>query len=492
MEPLQHLVDEQTSQLRQFNQQLQEEIRDRKLLEEKLHASESKIRAIFEAMTDIVLVINLEGDIEVVPTNTELLYEPNFDIIGYTIEHFYQDEIAESWLRQIQRALDMQQTIEFDYSLPIGDREVWFAARISPMPNDSVIWVARDISDRKAAEEALHQKNEQLANTLQELKLTQQELIQSEKMAALGQLIAGIAHEINTPLGAIRASIGNISTALDNSIRQLPHLFQQLSLEQQTYFFALLEATRQNQPILSFREERLLKRALKKELETQGVEDADTIAATLVKIGITQDITPFLPLLQYPNHSFILEAVYNLSMQQNNSDNIILAVERASKIVFALKSYARQDNSSQMTMIQVTEGIDVVLTIYQNMLKQGIEVIKNYQQVPAIFCYAEELNQVWTNLLHNAIQAMSNRGRLEISVFEENRQIVVQVTDSGCGITPEIKERMFDPFFTTKPAGEGRGLGLDIVRKIVDKHQGKIEVNSQPGRTTFSVMLPIR
>jgi signal transduction histidine kinase len=126
------------------------------------------------------------------------------------------------------------------------------------------------------------------------------------------------------------------------------------------------------------------------------------------------------------------------------------------------------------------------------MLKQGIEVIKNYQQVPAIFCYAEELNQVWTNLLHNAIQAMSNRGRLEISVFEESRQIVVQVTDSGSGIPPEIKERIFDPFFTTKPAGEGSGLGLDIVRKIVDKHQGKIEVNSQPGRTTFSVMLPIR
>jgi signal transduction histidine kinase len=87
---------------------------------------------------------------------------------------------------------------------------------------------------------------------------------------------------------------------------------------------------------------------------------------------------------------------------------------------------------------------------------------------------------------------MSNRGRLEISVFEENRQIVVQVTDSGSGIPPEIKERIFGPFFTTKPAGEGSGLGLDIVRKIVDKHQGKIEVNSQPGRTTFSVLLPIR
>lgn len=133
----------------------------------------------------------------------------------------------------------------------------------------------------------------------------------------------------------------------------------------------------------------------------------------------------------------------------------------------------------------------MVLTIYHNLLKQGIEVIKNYGKVPAILCYPEEVNQVWTNLIHNAIQAMNNKGKLEIAVAEQNQHVVVILTDSGCGIPDKILARIFEPFFTTKPAGEGNGLGLDIVRRIVDKHQGKIEVESEPGRTTFSVWLPI-
>jgi signal transduction histidine kinase len=132
------------------------------------------------------------------------------------------------------------------------------------------------------------------------------------------------------------------------------------------------------------------------------------------------------------------------------------------------------------------------LTIYHNQLKHGVEVTKNYQTVPTILCLPDELNQVWTNLIHNAIQAMNNQGELEIAVFPQSDYVVTQITDSGPGIPDPIKARIFEPFFTTKPAGEGSGLGLDIVRKIVEKHQGKIEVESQPGRTTFSVILPIK
>ena len=359
----------------------------------------------------------------------------------------------------------------------------------------------QDITDRKQAEALIAeysrtlelqvaQRTQELSQTLEHLRTTQQELIQSEKMAALGQLVAGIAHEINTPIGAIQASIGNISTALDKSIQILPQLFQKLSGERLADFFELLEATRERQEMLSFREERQVKRAFKKELESQGINNADALAATLVNMGITQDMTRFLPLLRSPENSFILDAAYNLSIQHTNSKNVMLAVERASKIVFALKSYVRQNDSSQMTQAQITEGIDVVLTIYRNQLKQGIEVIKNYEEIPEIRCYAEELSQVWTNLIHNAIQAMNNQGKLEITVAQKNNQVLVQFTDSGCGIPPEIKTRIFEPFFTTKPAGEGSGLGLDIVRKIVEKHQGNIEVDSVPGKTTFTVFIP--
>ena len=359
-----------------------------------------------------------------------------------------------------------------------------------PLFNDQLeathlLCMAEDITDRKKSELVLRQKNEELAAALQQLKAAQDELIQSEKMAALGQLIAGVAHEINTPLGAIKASISNISTALKMSLKQLPQILQELSLPRQADFFALLESAQQNQEILSFREERQLKRALKKELEKQAIEETDTIASILVKLGLTNNIAPFITLLQEKNSIFILEAAYNLYLQQNNSQNIMLAVERASKIVFALKNYARQSHSGEMTRATIAEGIDLVLTIYHNQLKQGIEVIKDYEDVPSTLCYPEELSQVWTNLIHNAIQAMNSKGKLKITVSHQDNQIKVQITDSGSGIPLAIQEKIFEPFFTTKPAGEGSGLGLDIVRKIINKHQGEIQVKSEPGNTTF-------
>jgi signal transduction histidine kinase len=132
-----------------------------------------------------------------------------------------------------------------------------------------------------------------------------------------------------------------------------------------------------------------------------------------------------------------------------------------------------------------------VLTLYHNQLKHGIEVVKHYESLPNIPCYPDELNQVWTNLIQNAIQAMDGQGTLEIGVAQKDHHVVVRVTDSGSGISEEIRERIFEPFFTTKPAGEGSGLGLDIVQKIIDKHHGKIEIESQPGKTTFCVILPM-
>ena len=228
-------------------------------------------------------------------------------------------------------------------------------------------------------------------------------------------------------------------------------------------------------------------------------------------MGIYADIAPVLRLLQDERISTILQAAYHLASQHHHSANILTAVERMSKIVFALKSYAHSDASGEATSARVTDGMDVVLTLYYNQLKHGIDVVKQYADTPPIRCYPDELNQVWTNLIHNAIQAMQGKGRLEITVkptpcpSEEGKQstpllggagggsgIVVEITDSGPGIPDNVKDRIFEPFFTTKPAGEGSGMGLDICKKILDKHQGRIEFESQPGRTTFRVWLPGR
>jgi signal transduction histidine kinase len=359
-----------------------------------------------------------------------------------------------------------------------------------PFQAEEVIARVRTHLSLRSLQKHLEEKNKALADALRELKATQHQLILREKMAALGHLIAGIAHEINTPLGAIRASIANISNAMNLSIRQLPQLFQTLSPERQADFFVLTEAALQNKEELSSREARQIRRSLTESLEAENIPDADSVAHILVNMGVYKDISSFFPLLKEKDNTAILQTAYHLFVQQNNSQNITMAVERASKIVFALKSYAHYDDSGKKQKAGITEGIDVVLTLCHNQLKKGIEVVKKYQDIPEIFCYPDELNQVWTNLIYNAIHAMEGKGRLEIDISGQSSDIAVRITDSGHGIPEEIRERIFEPFFTTKPAGEGSGLGLDLVCKIIERHHGRIEVESQPGKTTFSVFLP--
>ena len=512
------------SSLRVMTENLQDEIQERKRAEESVREAEKKYRGIFENSFDGIFQADMQGHL--LDANPALA-----QILGYVSP---QELLAK--MTNITDRLECSdaERARFEDEMEREGKILQFESRLR-QKSGAIIWISmsarrifdthgqllyyegsfRDITQRKEAEalqlayqaeieKQVEQRTLELSNALDHLKATQQELIHSEKMAALGHLVAGVAHEINTPLGAIRASISNISNALAETIQALPHLFQKLTEEQQTLFFHLLHrALSEKKPHLTSREERAIKRKLREQLDEQQAVDAETLADTLVDMGIYDDITGFMTLFAASNEAStsIIQTAYNLSIQQHHSDNIITAVERASKVVFALKSYAHYDHSGEMSASSITDGIDVVLTLYHNKLKHGVDVIKHYEPVPPVKCYFDELNQVWTNLIHNGIQAMDGHGTLEISVSpiacpsqegaESGACVVVRITDSGCGIPPEIQGRIFEPFFTTKPAGEGSGLGLDICRKIVDKHHGRIEVESQPGKTTFSVFLPL-
>ncbi|NJP04256.1 MAG: HAMP domain-containing protein [Chloroflexaceae bacterium] len=397
--------------------------------------------------------------------------------------------------------------IDADKRLPeqrtdeIGELMRWFNAFLDSLKArqraEAELWQAKESAEAANAQitvlnDQLQSENEQLETTLQELQATQAELIRTEKLAALGQLIAGVAHEINTPLGAIRASINNTSDILHASLPELPRLLQMLSPEQQAVFSALLERSLATTVMPSAREARKLKRALRAELDAVGVSDPDALADLLLDMGISGDIGSFLPVLTAPNAHYIVQHAYDLAGLQKNGQTITLAVERASKIVFALKHYARYDQHGEKVTAQVTDGIETVLTLYHNQIKHGVEIVRNYNDIPPIHCYPDELNQVWNNLIHNALQAMAYQGELQISTERQNQHILVHITDNGPGIPPEIRERIFEPFFTTKPAGEGSGMGLGIVRKIIERHSGALSVESQPGQTTFTVQLPIK
>ena len=344
--------------------------------------------------------------------------------------------------------------------------------------------------ENRSLQISLQDKNKELGRALAELQAAQNQLILSEKMAALGQLVASIAHEINTPLGAIRASSDNSAKALGEFLKILPKLFRELEGDRQRYFLTLIEKSINSDNVFNTKEKRKFKREITKILEAHEISNARRLADSLIDMKIYGEIDDILPLFKEQNNDELLAAAYNLSRLQINGRNIITAVERASKVVFALKSYARYDQSGEQQLVQITEGIETILELYHNQLKQGIEIIRTYQELPPIWCYPDELNQVWTNLIHNAIQAMNGKGTLEIGVSQQDGNVEVTVTDSGSGIAPEILDKIFDPFFTTKPPGEGSGLGLDIVRKIIDKHQGTMNVESRPGRTQFMVCLP--
>jgi signal transduction histidine kinase len=301
-----------------------------------------------------------------------------------------------------------------------------------------------------------------------------------------------VAHEINTPLGIIRSSAGNISRFLNQTLLELPSLLKSLSPEQEQGFLALLQRSMQTESKISAKEKREFKETLIQQLELSEIEDAESLADTLVDIRIYNEIDTFLPLLKTAGSANLLDTVYKLSGLKRGIQTINSAIDRVSKVVFALKTYARYDSSGEMTSADLIEGIETALTLYHNQLKHGVEVERNYAELPPILCYPDELNQVWTNLIHNALQAMQNQGILTIEVTQLHQQVKISITDTGQGIPEEIKPKIFEPFFTTKPPGQGSGLGLHIVKKIIDKHSGQIAVESQPGRTQFIVVLPMQ
>jgi signal transduction histidine kinase len=203
---------------------------------------------------------------------------------------------------------------------------------------------------------------------------------------------------------------------------------------------------------------------------------------------VHDNIEAFLCLLKKVKNQSIFRLVHRWTSVNRSLHTIRASVEKSSNFLFSLRNFSHFEHTSEKVPADLIEGIETVLVLYHSQIRHHIEVIRKYQVLPLILCYPNELNQIWMNLIHNAIQAMAGKGTLTIETTLQDEQIFVSITDTGKGISNTIRPHIFEPFFTT---GAGNGLGLGIAKNIIEKHQGKIEITSQPGKTTFQVSMPL-
>ena len=316
---------------------------------------------------------------------------------------------------------------------------------------NALVCYARDITKKLEAEKKLREYSQnlekmveertaELGKTLSDLQNTQSQLIQSEKMASIGQLAAGVSHEINNPVGFVKSNLGTMNEYREDLMKILEH-------------YGSLEET------------------VKREKEICG---NSAVRSLIEKIQKEKDEIDL---------DFILNDYHQVI------EDSIEGMERVTKIVADLKNFAHLDKA-KLEHTDINKGIESTINIVWNELKYKAEVIKDLGDIPLIKCYPQRLNQVFMNILVNAAHAIEKKGEIRITTMADNGHVEIRISDTGKGIPRKVIPKIFDPFFTTKDVGKGTGLGLNVAYNIIEKHKGTIDVESEVGKgTTFIIRL---
>jgi signal transduction histidine kinase len=387
----------------------------------------------------------------------------------------------------------IQPQIDHSNNLPRYIITIFFVINIGAVSTIAFVTLSYFVKQKDLLIE-LMKKNRELEQAYLQQEVT---LRQSEKLATLGKLSAGIAHELNNPASA--------------AVRGAEHLKNNISELQKTQFKLgkLSLSDEQLEKVKSLNElfyekskqpnelDPLTRSNLENEmeewLEEKGISNCWELASTIVNTGFTKeelaDLTKIFTNEQFP---VVVSSLGTNFITDSLTEEIKQGAERITQIVKALRSYTYLDQAP-IQSVDIHEGLDNTLVMLRSRLKNGISVEREYSEnLPHIQAYGSELNQVWTNIIDNAIDAMSGNGRITIKTYKENQHLVVELKDSGPGIPEDIQSKIFDPFFTTKSVGKGTGLGLNISHNIiVQKHKGEIKVKSRPGETYFQIKLPI-
>lgn len=317
-----------------------------------------------------------------------------------------------------------------------------------------------------------------------------------DKLMALGQLSAGLAHELNNPAAAARRAAQQLGESLQTLNRLCLTLSHQTLSAKQTAFLTKFQKDAAQcltaAPALNPLEESECEEEIGNWLEEHKVADGWMLAPTFVRAGLHHEELEALSACL--SDEALNDALHWLEAAWSSQElvkEIEHSMTRISELVKAIKEYTYMDRAP-LQEVDVHQGLENTLVILGHKLKRGVNVIREYDaNLPRINAYGGALNQIWTNLIDNAIGAMKGQGNLWVRTSHKHNHILVEIGDDGPGIPPEIQGRIFEPFFTTKPQGEGTGLGLDTVYRIVRKHHGEIRFQSKPGDTCFQVRLPL-
>ncbi len=332
-----------------------------------------------------------------------------------------------------------------------------------------------------------------------ELAYLQQEVMlrQSERLATLGRLSAGMAHELNNPAAAARHGAQHLRTAIARLERARFALgaggLSSHQLEVIAGFEQRTEERAKSQTSLDPIARSDLEQEVEAWLTRHGLRDPWEHASTFVGMGLgVADLEELSKDFEPGNVSIVIDSLGSRFAAFTLLDDVARGAKRVAEIVKALKGYSFMDQAP-VQLVDVRDGLDDTLVMLSSRLRDGIDVKLEYaERLPRVLGHGSELNQVWTNLIENAISAMGGKGSLGLKAYRDDGWVVVEVADTGPGIPIEVQEKIFDPFFTTKEPGEGTGLGLSISHGIVvEKHDGQISVSSRPGATRFEVKLPM-